>query len=78
MGNGNLSVIVSVSSGIIIALISALWFNLNSEIAELKITNRGLEVAVGDLKMNLQEVKNRYDKLVEIFNDRQEKKPLKK
>lgn len=60
--------ILSVGSTIIIALISALWLNINQEISELKVQVRGLDVAMSDMRMNLMETKERYDKLVDIFN----------
>lgn len=63
-----LRTIVSISSTVIIGLIAALWLNLNQEISDLKASSKGLEVAVNDLRGSLQEMRGRYDKLVDIFN----------
>ena len=69
-GNGAaiLRIFVSIMTTVILALVGALWFNLNSEISELKADVRGLQVSVNDLRMSEAEIKSRYDKLVDIFN----------
>lgn len=62
------SMIVSISSAIIIALIGALWVNLNQVISDLRAEVRGLDVAMSDMRVSMMEMKGRYDKLVDIYN----------
>jgi hypothetical protein len=70
-GNGAavLRIFISIMTTVILALVGALWFNLNSEISELKADVRGLQVSVNDLRLSEQDIKARYDKLVDIFNN---------
>lgn len=67
-GDSAVKYIVPVACSVIIALIAALWVTITAELADLKTQIRVLEVEVTDMRVGVQELKDRYSKLADIFN----------
>jgi hypothetical protein len=74
MSGEQLRAIMSFAPTVIIGLITALWINLNSEIADLKLQFRSMDASMTNLRVAFVEMSARQDKLVDVFNAARKKR----